>query len=49
MARKMDYETTSEGEMSKMLMEERKAISPTFPLQCGAFSLHNLGHAFKEE
>jgi len=27
---------------------QKKAIWLTFPLKCGAFALHNLGHAFKE-
>lgn len=48
MAREIAYQTSSEGGMSKTLKEAKKAIWPTFPLQCGAFSLHNLGHAFKE-
>ena len=48
MAREIAYQTASEGGLSKGLKEEEKAMWPTFPLQCGAFSLHNLGHAFKE-
>ena len=34
--------------LSRGLKEQKKAIWPTFPLQCGAFSLHNYGHALKE-
>ena len=34
--------------MSKGLKEQKNAIWPTFPLQCGAFSLHDFGHACKE-
>ena len=48
MAREIAYQTTSEGGMRKTLKEEKKAIWPTFPLQCGEFALHDLGHAFKE-
>jgi len=48
MVRGITYQTASEGGMSKTLKEEKKAIWPTFPLQCGAFALHDLGHVFKE-
>jgi len=34
--------------MRKTLKEGKKAIWPTFPLQCGEFALHILGHAFTE-
>lgn len=43
------YQISSVGGMSKRLKDSKKAIWPTFPVQCGEFSLHNLGHAFKEE
>ena len=45
---KIAYQRASEGGMSKTLKEEKKAIWPTLPLQCGAFTLHDLWHAFKE-
>ena len=44
----MARETANEGGLRKGLKEVKKAIWPTFPLQYGAFALHNLGHAFKE-
>lgn len=47
MAREIAYQTASEGGLSKGLKEAKKAIWPTFPLQCGALSLHAMGHAFK--
>jgi len=46
--REIAYQIASEGGMNKTLMEAKKAIWPSFPLQCGAFALHDLGHAFKE-
>jgi len=48
MAIEIAYQTTSEGGLSKGLKEAKKVIWPTFPLQCGAFALHDVGHAFKE-
>lgn len=47
MVREIAYQTDSEGGRSKGLKKEKKAIWPTFPLQCGEFALHDLGHAFK--
>ena len=34
--------------MSKELKDKKKAIWPQFPVACGAFSLFDLGHTFKE-
>lgn len=34
--------------MRKTLKDSKKAIWPTFHLQCGEFALHDPGHAFKE-
>ena len=34
--------------MSKTLKESKKAIWPTFSIQCGAFTLQSLGHTLKE-
>jgi len=34
--------------ITKTLKEQNKSISPTFPLQCGAFMLHDFGHMKKE-
>ena len=48
MSREIASHTTSEGGMSHTLKELKKAIWPAFPIQCGAFALHDLGHAFKE-
>ena len=48
MAREIAYQITSEGGMSKTLKESKKAIWPTFHVQCGEFSLHDVGHAFRE-
>jgi len=48
MVREIAYQTASEGGMSKTLKEEKNAIWPTFTLPCGAFVLHDIGHAFKE-
>jgi len=48
MAREIAYQTCSEGGMSKILKDSKKAIWPQFPITCGVFALHDLGHAFKE-
>jgi len=48
MAREIAYQISSEGGLRKTLKEVKKYILPTFPLQYGAFALHDLGHAFKE-
>lgn len=48
MARVIAYQTIGEGGLRKGLKEQKKAIWPTFPLQCGAFSLHDYGNALKE-
>ena len=34
--------------MTKDLKDKKKAIWPQFPVACGAFSLFDVGHAFKE-
>lgn len=34
--------------MNEELKDKKKAIWPQFPVACGAFSLYDLGHAFKE-
>ena len=34
--------------ISKQLKDAKKAIWRNFPLQCGTFSLFDIGHAFKE-
>jgi len=33
--------------MSKILKDSKKAIWPQFPITCGVFALHDLGHDFK--
>jgi len=48
MAREITYQTCSEGGMRKTLKESKKAIWPQFPISCGVFALHDLGHAFRE-
>jgi len=48
MEREIAYQITGEGGLSRVLKEQKKAIWPTFPLQCGAFALHDYGHALKE-
>jgi len=45
MASEIAYQTTGEGGLSRGLKEHKKAIWPTFSLQCGTFSLHDFGHA----
>ena len=48
MAREIAYQTCGEGGLTKDLKENKKAIWPQFPVACGAFSLFDVGHAFKE-
>ena len=48
MAREIAYQTCSEGGMSKILKDSKKAIWLQFPVTCGAFALHDIGHTFKE-
>jgi len=48
MAREIAYQLAREVGMIKLLKEWKKDIWPTFPLQSGAFSLHDFGHACKE-
>ena len=48
LAREIAYQTTGEGGLSKAPWEQKKAIWPAFPLKCGAFALHDYGHAIKE-
>jgi len=49
MAREIAYQMTGQGCLSRGLKEQKKAIWPTFPLQCGVFELHDFGHACKDE
>ena len=48
LAREISYQTYGEGGMTKYLKHKKKAIWPQFPVACGAFSLFDLGHAFRE-
>lgn len=48
MAREIAYQICSEGGMSKILKDSKKGIWPQFPVTCGVFTLHDLGHAFRE-
>ena len=48
MAREIVYQTCNEGGMRKTLKESKKAIWPQFPVSCGVFALHDIGHAFRE-
>ena len=48
LAREIAYQTCREGGMSKDLKDKKKAVWLQFPVVCGAFSLFDLGHAFKE-
>lgn len=45
--REIAYLTVGDG-LTKTLMEMKKLIWPTFPLQCGTFTLHDYGHPIKE-
>jgi len=47
MAKEIAYRTIVDGGLIKGLKEKKKAIWPTFSLQCGAFALHDFGHAWK--
>ena len=47
MAREIAYQTCSGG-ISKSLKESKKAIWLQFPVSCGVFALHDLGHVFRE-
>lgn len=46
LGREIVYETAGD-DITKTLKEQKKSIWPTFPLQCVAFALHDLGHATK--
>jgi len=48
MGREIAYQTCGVRGMSKVLKDSNKAIWPQFPVVYGAFSLYDLGHAFKE-
>jgi len=48
MTKEIAYQIVGEGGLSKGLKEQKKAICPTFPLQCGVFVLHDFRHACKE-
>ena len=48
LAREIAYQTCGVGGMNKELKDKKKAIWPQFLVACGAFSLFDLGHAFKE-
>jgi len=49
LAREIAYQTAGEGGLNRGFKEQKKAIWPTFSLQCGAFALHDFRHACKEE
>lgn len=49
MAKEISHQIASRGGMIYTLKESKKAFWPALPVQCEAFSLHDLGHAFKEE
>ena len=48
-AKDIAYQMVGDGGLRKGLKEQKKAIRSTFSLQCGAFVLHDFGHACKEE
>ena len=48
MAGEIAYQTYCVGGMSTELKDNKKAIWPQFPVVCGAFTLFDLGHAFRE-
>ena len=48
LAREIAYQTCSERGLTKYLKDKMKAIWPQFPVDCGAFSLFDVGHAFAE-
>lgn len=47
LAREISYQTCGVGGISKELKDKKKAIWPQFLVACGAFSLFDLGNAFK--
>ena len=47
-AREISYQTCGDIGLTKELKDKNKAIWPQFPFSCGAFSLFDVGHAFKE-
>ena len=47
LARELAHHITVEG-MSRTLRDSKKHICLTFPLQCGAFTLHDFKHEEKE-
>lgn len=48
LAKEIAYQTTREVGLARGLKEQKKAICLTFPLQYGAFKLHDYVHALKE-
>ena len=48
LAREIAYQTCGEGGTSKELKDKKKSIWPQFPVAYRAFSLFDVGHAFKE-
>lgn len=48
LAREIAYQTCEVGGMSKELKDKKKVVLSQYPVVCGAFSLFDLGHAFKE-
>lgn len=48
LAREISYQTCGERGLTKDLKDKKKAIWPQFPVACGAFSLFDIGHVFKE-
>ena len=47
LARELAYQITLEG-TSRNLKESKKHMWPSFPLRCGAFTLHDFKHVEKE-
>lgn len=48
LAREIAYQIVGQGGLTKSLREQKKAIWLAFLLKCGAFTLHDYGHAVKE-
>lgn len=47
LARDISYETIGDG-LTKNLKEAKKSLWPSFPIQCGVYSLHDFNHAMLE-
>ena len=48
MAREIAYQICGDGGLKKELKDKKKTIWPQFLVSCGAFSLFDVGHVFKE-